>query len=325
MKSSIALCTYNGERFIAEQLKSILSQTRLPDEIIVRDDCSTDNTVKIANSLLENSGIDYRIEVNKTNLGCGQNFLKCYDSCKGEVIFSCDQDDIWENTKVETIMDLFENNSNVTLVFSNAELIDSNGESLGITLLETIGVPKDFYIDREFYKNRLYGDTFGNFLVYGCCNAFRKEFYKMLLPFPEGWYFDSYIAICAPIYGEIVYINESLIKYRQHEGNHSGSLVNRKESVSTNNKSFDERFKNPYIYFEFYKSFFDRNKELLSTEDKKRVKRSIDFYSSLNYCKSAGKIKAMITLTVQYLKGNYKLLRGGFKVLVCDTLYIVKR
>lgn len=329
MKISVAICTYNGEKYIKKQINSILSQTVLPDEIVLFDDCSTDNTVAIVKEMVGQTAIDLSVHINDVNQGCGTNFVNCYSNCTGDIIFSCDQDDMWISTKIEKMISYFENDSKLVLAFSNADLIDADDKKLGPTLLEQIGVPKNFDIDVNFYKNRLFGDTYGNFLVYGCCYAFRKDFFDKLLPFPEKWYFDSWIAICAPVYGNVKYINESLILYRQHGANHSGSIINNNTSVenksliqSLKETKFNKRFKKPSLYFEFYTIFYDVNKQIMNESDILHINKSIDFYKTLSSFQNRNRVSSMFSLIGQYFKGNFKHYRGNWKLLMIDILYL---
>ena len=120
MKISVALCTYNGAKYIEEQIKSILNQTYVVNEIVIGDDKSTDNTLDIIKNLLINSNIDLNIIENENNLGFKKNFYNTISRCKGDIIFFSDQDDVWDNNKVKKTIEIFQQNPNALLVFSNA-------------------------------------------------------------------------------------------------------------------------------------------------------------------------------------------------------------
>ena len=90
MKISVGICTYNGEKYIREQLESIINQSIKPDEIIISDDASEDNTIQIIESILSESDISYIINKNDVRQGLHSNFTKCFELCTGDVIFSCD-------------------------------------------------------------------------------------------------------------------------------------------------------------------------------------------------------------------------------------------
>ena len=124
---SVALCTYNGERYVREQVESILNQTIPVDEIVVCDDGSVDNTLSIIEELCTHTSVNIRIYRNEKNIGVSNNFQKAIDLCKGEIVFFSDQDDVWLPEKVETIVDYFFHHPELQVVFSDAILIDAVG------------------------------------------------------------------------------------------------------------------------------------------------------------------------------------------------------
>lgn len=117
---------YNGERYIAEQLNSILSQTIPPKEIIISDDGSKDQTLEIVDNLLSHCSVKYRIVKNTGTHGVTKNFCNAISRCSENIIFTSDQDDVWVNNKAEIILKIFENNNKALLVFTNGELVDQN-------------------------------------------------------------------------------------------------------------------------------------------------------------------------------------------------------
>lgn len=127
---SVALCTYNGERYIREQLKSILNQTMPVDEIVVCDDGSVDNTFSIIEDFCSRTSVNIQIYKNEEKLGVSRNFKKALKLCHGEIVFFSDQDDIWLPEKVELFVNYFSQHRNTQVVFSNAILIDANGSPL---------------------------------------------------------------------------------------------------------------------------------------------------------------------------------------------------
>src|SRR5689334_22293429 len=121
---SVALCTYNGSRYLKEQLDSIASQTRRPDEVVIRDDVSADNTVKIAQQFAETVPFPVHIHRNPENLGSTRNFESAIEACRGEIIALSDQDDVWESQKLERIETEFAADPGLGTVFSDAVLTD---------------------------------------------------------------------------------------------------------------------------------------------------------------------------------------------------------
>ena len=124
MTTSVALCTFNGEKFLKEQLDSILNQTVTIDEIIVCDDGSTDATISILNSYKEKFPEIFNIYINEENLRSVKNFEKAMLLCKNEIIFLSDQDDIWEKNKVEIILKNFNDNPNIDVISTSGFIIN---------------------------------------------------------------------------------------------------------------------------------------------------------------------------------------------------------
>lgn len=130
MTTSVAMCTYNGARFIEEQLDSILNQSLPIDEIVICDDGSTDNTVEIIQKIAKDTSIPIHVHINETNLGCVANFEKAIRLCQGDIIFLSDQDDVWMHNKVEAITHWFEQHPTMNVVFGDAILIDEFGKPI---------------------------------------------------------------------------------------------------------------------------------------------------------------------------------------------------
>ena len=135
MKISVALCTYNGEKFIEEQLKSILEQTVPITEIVIFDDGSSDTTVSKIGLVDQNNPGIIRLFQNKANVGFCKNFEKALTECNGDYIFFSDQDDVWHRDKVGKIISYLTETGKYG-VFTNADLMDRDGNSIGTTLFD---------------------------------------------------------------------------------------------------------------------------------------------------------------------------------------------
>jgi len=148
MKLSVALCTYNGEKYIEKQLNSIFNQTIPIDEINICDDGSNDKTIEIINQIQKAHPSIIKLHQNKTNLGCSKNFEKAIELCQGDYIFLSDQDDLWKKDKAEKTLAVFDQNPNAEGVFSNAELIDENDNLIpDLTIWDSV-----FFLEKEFPK-----------------------------------------------------------------------------------------------------------------------------------------------------------------------------
>lgn len=208
---SVAMATFNGERFLKKQLDSILSQTYKNLEVIVTDDCSNDNTKQI---LLEYRK-KYKIKVyfNEEKLGFVKNFEKAISLCSGDYIALCDQDDIWFENKIEILLNEIEDYS---LIFSDACLVDEDENILNKSFIKFSGrrIPK---------KNEFQHLVFSNYIT-GCTLMFNKNLISNILPIPNLFpYHDWWIAVQATQKNGVKFCNKSLINYRQHNYNVTGA------------------------------------------------------------------------------------------------------
>ncbi|MCR5164825.1 MAG: glycosyltransferase family 2 protein [Thermoguttaceae bacterium] len=217
LKISIALCTYNGARFLREQLESYSRQTCLPDEVIVCDDGSTDATLSILESWVKSVPFNVQIIQNPQNLGYAQNFGKAVSLCTGDVIFLSDQDDVWEPEKIAKMAEVFAENPKVNLVVSDGFIIDENGQKTEGSMNE---LTKLWYYDEPgaFCTLRLRPD--GCF-PQGCASAFRATLRELFLPIPPHWSHDVWLQVTAPLMGIGKVLPLPLFSYRLYSANTS--------------------------------------------------------------------------------------------------------
>ncbi|NCC55043.1 MAG: glycosyltransferase [Erysipelotrichia bacterium] len=215
MKVSVALCTYNGEKYIKKQLESILQQTRSVDEIIVCDDGSCDHTLQIVKEELSNFSNVYKIIQNEKPLKVLRNFQKAFSLCTGDIIFSCDQDDIWRNDKVEKILNAFKANHHISMVATNASLIDAQGKKMNLSLKDSIGMNMQT-------SEQILASLLNTFCITGATMAFKKSFEEEHRYLSAYWLHDGWLALIASLNNELVYLDEELTKYRLHGNNECG-------------------------------------------------------------------------------------------------------
>ncbi|MDR6942697.1 glycosyltransferase family 2 protein [Mucilaginibacter pocheonensis] len=199
---SVALCTYNGEKYLKEQLESIINQVYENLEIIIVDDCSTDKTFSIAS---EYAAADPRIKCfrNESNLGFNKNFEQAINLTTGDFIAISDQDDIWLDTKIQDLLDNIKDN---WMVFSNSVYINANGAEIDKKLLN------NFSFENGNYKNLL----LGNFVT-GHTSLISRDFLKYVLPFPPTGYYDRWMGFVAIYHHKLTYLDKVLTKYRIHD------------------------------------------------------------------------------------------------------------
>ena len=222
MKISIALCTYNGAPYLQEQLSSILSQTRLPDELIICDDKSEDNTVDLIRELASRATFPVRLVVNKINLKSTKNFEKAISLCSGNIIVLSDQDDVWYPQKLMRIEKVFVDSPHISAVFTDGKICDASLNPLGYTLWESFGFNKK--MQKKTASHRSFEVLIKRNVVTGATMAFRSEFKDLVLPIPNEWVHDGWIALLIASVSDLAIIHAPLIKYRQHNNNQIGAL-----------------------------------------------------------------------------------------------------
>lgn len=242
-RTSIALCTYNGEAYLKDQLESIASQTQPPDEMIVRDDCSTDKTVEIIKDFIKTAKFPVHLEINKCNLGSRKNFEAAIQQCKGDIIFLSDQDDVWHQDKIQKMSSYLIDSPNAGGVFCNAVVTDQKLQPKGFTVWDTLG----FNISKQtqFQKGKSFDLLLRSNVVTGAALAFRSYFKNLILPIPDSWVHDGWIALLIAAVSDTGVIPEPLVYYRQHSDNQIGAvkkgvLIRIKESIELDRKSYYE-------------------------------------------------------------------------------------
>lgn len=305
LKTSIVMCTYNGEKYIEEQLNSIINQTVIPDEIIIQDDCSTDNTEKIISKFMKENYKKTSIifDKNEKNLGYFKNFEKAIKKAKNDIIFLSDQDDVWVNNKIEIILEQFYNNKNIGFVFSNAYLVNSKLEKL----------------HQDFWKGKHFSDKVNKQLkillkqnvVTGATMAFKKEFSHLFLPFPEDGVHDYWISLVL-VSNNIpgLFIDKKLIYYRQHENNAIGGIKKKKKLQEILIKHSNEYLRDIKMLKYLYKK----------TKNKK-IKNKIILLSFRNNLNNSNAFSLYYFL-LNIFNLNYFKYSTGFKAIFKD-LYLI--
>lgn len=204
---SVCIATYNGEEFIAIQLQSIIDQLESDDEIIISDDDSTDNTIKIVEAFS-----DDRIKIfpNKNKKGPAGNFENAISKAAGEYIFLADQDDLWLPGKIGKHLIL---HKDFDLIVSDALVVDESGRILFDSFFEARGSRAGLI--KNLTKNS----------YVGCCMSFNKKIAGYALPFPDNIHMhDWWIGLVAELRGKVIFCGDKLIKYVRHANNASPTL-----------------------------------------------------------------------------------------------------
>lgn len=222
---SIAMATYNGESFVEKQIESFFKQTRLPDELVICDDCSSDRTYEILKKLESNAPFKIRPVRNERKLGCSVNFNKALSLCEGDLIFLSDQDDVWLPEKIEKMSRLAMRDDYNLLFMNDAMLTDQDLKPVGLTKLQQI-------ISAG-------GDEHKTFVM-GCCMVFKRELLSLSLPIPDDYgAHDTWISRFAQGIGRKKVVHEILQYYRRHEQNVSTAIMNRTKKVKKRHSLFN--------------------------------------------------------------------------------------
>ena len=281
---SIALCTYNGDAYLKQQLDSIINQSYPEIELIVVDDCSTDNTLNILKEYSARYSF-IKLFINPQNLGYIRNFEKAMSLCNGDFIALSDQDDIWDLNKIEKQVKAIGNN---LLIYHDSEFVDQNGESLSLYMSDIMNL----------YR----GDQPEVFLFFNCISGhsvlMKKELRNELLPFPEAYFHDWWMGYVGTNLGSIDFIEESLVKYRQHQKADTNILKRKRDNTLKNPISASIKFeqkllwikscvnypknKNPEFIKKLYAEFKKNKEEYFSFGLLKLIYRNRDLLFIIN-------------------------------------------
>jgi len=203
---SVCVATYNGEKYIQEQIDSILANISSDDELVISDDGSTDNTLNIIKTYcFKNKNIKV---LNGPKLGVVKNFENAIKNSSGDIIFLSDQDDIWCDNKVEVIKEVFKKDKSCSMVVHDAEVVDDRGKIIFSSFFS-------FRNSREGLLKNIYKNSY-----IGCCMAFKREVFDLSYPFASNLpMHDWWLGLVADLKFKSVFINDKLIKYRRHRNN----------------------------------------------------------------------------------------------------------
>ena len=231
LRVSIALCTYNGAKYLAEQLESLQRQTCVPYEIVIGDDGSSDETLAILDAF--EPALTNVVRLTGRAGGPTQNFERTMAACTGDIIMPCDQDDIWHPTKIERVMHAFE--PGVSLVFCDATLVDEHRSSLGRTLWQSIGFePADQQV-------MMSGDPIDALvrrtIAFGLTMAYRRDVHRCAHPIPMPFGHDNFTALIAAGMGQVRLVPKPLLDYRQHANQVSSAGKGLRDRLNPSNSA----------------------------------------------------------------------------------------
>jgi glycosyltransferase involved in cell wall biosynthesis len=220
MNISIAMCTYNGERYLQQQLDSLASQAYLPSELVVCDDHSRDSTTQIVNRFSRNAPFPVRFIQNPENLGSTANFSQAIALCKGDLIALCDQDDIWKEDKLSKQITPFGRDARLGGAFCDGDLIDADSNPMNLSLWDSLGFTP-LMRKQVLAGSPLLALARQNFVT-GATLIFRANLRSHFLRIPEKWVHDAWIAWKICTYSRLQLFSDHLVLYRIHSNNQVG-------------------------------------------------------------------------------------------------------
>ena len=288
MRVSVAMTSRNGEKYIKEQINSILMQSRPPDEIIICDDCSSDRTIQILKEITKQHPSVILIQ-NTEVIGVSRNFTRSIKKASGDIIFLSDQDDWWYPQKIESVLSCFKLNPKIQVIINDQEIVDKNLKKSGSTKLSNI-IKSGLNPKIDFCT--------------GSCTAITKSWADFCLPYNhEKIEYDVWLNRVAEYFAVRIVLNDVLQLFRRHENNASSWIIS-----------------NPYIshkFLRYIKNFKNTpsetwNKELcVLMEILEKFKSSQKFIDS----KKLYFIKRNIEKDIQY---------AAFRVNLLDLNYFVR-
>jgi glycosyltransferase involved in cell wall biosynthesis len=317
---SIAMCTFNGSRFLPEQLESIAAQCRRPDELVICDDGSSDGSVDIIKEFAIRVPFPVRIVVNRKRFGSTKNFEQAIQLCTGSLIALADQDDVWYRNKLDRIVKAFSQSESIIGTFSDADLIDVDSRPLSFRLWETLAFDSE---EQDLFAG---GSAFRVLIrhpvVTGATLAFRKEYFDLVTPIPEDEIHDRWISYLLAMHGSFAVISEPLIQYRRHPQQQVGpgpmTLATKIEVARSRGKQFYleeiKRFRKLHDRLIERKSDFN-NAEYALHEIEKKLSH-LEHRAYLPHIKVA-RVPRLLRET---FNGNYWHCSGGWRSLAKDLM-----
>jgi glycosyltransferase involved in cell wall biosynthesis len=224
------MCTYNGARYLQEQLDSFASQRRLPEELVLCDDGSTDQTIALTEEFARRAPFAVRIFRNPQNLGYSRNFAKAVELCSGDVIALSDQDDRWYPQKLARLAELFEAHTDMDGVFSDGDLMDIHSKVLEGSLWGSFDFsPAD---QERLRSGHALEVVMRRNVVTGMAFAFRRPWRERLRGMPASWPHDAWLAWMLAQENKLLPCPEHLVAYRIHGNQQIGVPITSREKLN---------------------------------------------------------------------------------------------
>ena len=322
IRISVALCTYNGARYLYEQLVSFVQQQRQPDELVVCDDGSTDATLEILREFARSAPFAVHVHCNETNLGVTRNFERAIALCSGDVIATSDQDDVWLPEKLSRMEAVFAANPKVGLVICDAWLVGPDLVPSGQKAWTNL--PFGPAMQRRFNRGGGPRQMLHYNLVTGAACAFRAELREILLPIPTCWVHDGWIGIVATAVAPARAIPEPLVLYRQHGTQQIGLprlTLMRQLSFALHRLDRAEYFQRLADCFEaVHQRLREQRHRLFDSETVELAAEKARLARTQQVMRESGRGRRVVLAFRELLTGRYHRFDRGFRSFAVDLL-----
>ena len=317
VRVSVVVCTYNGENYLRDQLRSILHQTRPPDEIIISDDGSTDSTLEIIEEFASSSGGPqppvWSVETRTKPLGVSGNFASALTKARGAIIALADQDDVWEPERIEKGLSQF--HDGVLLVHSDATLIDASGRPTG-SLMSALRLTSSER--RNLLRGRALDVLLRRNVVTGAATIIRSSLLVHALPIPEGWVHDEWLALVAAAQRGVIFQEDPLIRYRQHGNNEIGASKTdyeeaRRRLLEKRSEFFARKLRRNHGIV----ALLDENPSWLDSADHLSLMAKVEFDQWRSTLPSS-RVRRLVPVLRRWFVGDYGRYARGYVDVIRD-------
>lgn len=335
LKVSVAMATYNGAKFIEEQLLSICRQTRKPDEIVVSDDGSKDQTLEIVDRVSKSEdarGITFVVLTDNPRHGYCGNFEWAITHTTGNLIFLSDQDDIWVPEKVELMLAVFDKHPEAECVCHNATLIGKTGKPIDGVFDErfsqgTLDIPKGeiIRIERDIYLEQ--SVSWGG--IHGMSLCLSRKLAQDIVPFPKTkGYHDKWITVCSIMNNSMYYLNMPLALYRLHGNNTCGNSAYRGSAVDKVRKIWGALKNNRGAFDAYYQNGIAIQERLTrfgfaEHDAYKTASRLVEIGTMVYDAEVSGRINGAVKLCKLFAT-DMRYRRSGTSGFVQELIYIIR-
>ena len=335
---SIAMAVYNGAHFIEEQLDSFLRQARLPDELVVSDNASTDHTVQIVREFASHAPFPVRLCINGRNVGVTKNFEHAIEQSSGDLIFLSDCDDVWHPEKIAVMEQLLANDHNIVIALCDGEIVDEGLHPTGQRIWQSCHFLPTAETERRIANPGIVDPCMGNvnwtcsrrspFPVFGNCMAFRAIIKPLILPLPDAaiyrkGYHDAFIflaAICSGV-GGIGLVRMPLVMYRQHLGQTAGTGAHPRQSLMARlSGTWTARKQRPRP---FLMPIIERFGQHPALQDPRRsYLAEMLRHANTRYTLPQQRLKRIPSIATELLSLRYHRFSNGFVTAARDAIFV---